>query len=78
MDDATYLMIVSLFGIVLILIIIYRALTTKQRLSDEEKQHIKPKQINIEEKPDDDLVTNPAYSFLEFNLFHKDQHDDDD
>jgi hypothetical protein len=77
MNDATYLMIVSLFGIVFILIIIYRALT-KQRLSDEDKQHIKPKQINIEEKLDDDLVTNPAYSFLDFNLFHKDQHDDDD
>ena len=39
---------------------------------------INPKQINIEEKLDDDLVTNPAYSFLDFNLFHKDQHDDDD
>ena len=76
MSDASYLIILFLFGIVFVLINIWRR-STKQRLSDKEKQRIKRRQMNIEEDLDEDTVTNPEFSFLKFNIFHKDRHDND-
>ena len=76
MNDAMYLIILFLFVIVFILINIWRT-STKRRLSDKEKQRIKLKQMNIEEKSDGDLTTDPEFSFLKFNIFHKDRNDND-
>jgi len=76
MNDASYIIILFLFGIVFILLNIWRA-STKRRLSNEEKQRIKGRQMNIEEDLDDDTVNNPEFSFLKFNIFHKDRYDND-
>ena len=76
MNDASYLIILFLFGIVFVLINIWRA-STKRRLSDKEKQRIKLKQRALEEKSDVDLTTDPEFSFLKFNIFHKDRNDND-
>ena len=76
MNDASYLIILFLFGIVFVLINIWRA-STKRRLSDKEKQRIKLKQRALEEKSDVDLTTDPEFSFLKFNIFHKDRYDND-
>jgi hypothetical protein len=77
MNDTSYLIIFFLFGVICILINIYRA-STRRRLSDEEKKRAKSNQTKLEEKFDDDIVVNPAFSFLKFNIFHKDQKDEDD
>jgi hypothetical protein len=76
MNDASYLIILLFFGIVFVLINIWRA-STKRRLSDKEKQRIKLKQRALEKKSDVDLTTDPEFSFLKFNIFHKDRNDND-
>lgn len=76
MNDAAHILIIVFLGIVFILINIWR-ISTKRRLSDKEKQRIKLKQMNIEEDLDDDTVTNPEFSFLKFNIFHKDRNDNE-
>jgi len=77
MNDAAHILMIVFIGVVIILVNIWRA-STKRRLSDEEKQRIKHRQMNLEEDLDDDTVTNPEFSFLKFNIFHKDRNDDDD
>ena len=50
MNDAEHILMIVFIGVVIILVNIWRA-STKRRLSDEEKQRIKHRQMNIEEEP---------------------------
>ena len=76
MNDAEHILMIVFIGVVIILVNIWRA-TIKRRQPDEEKQRIKHRQMNIEEDLDDDTVNNPEFSFLKFNIFHKDRYDND-
>ena len=77
MNDAEHILMIVFIGVVIILVNIWRA-SIKRRLPDEEKQQNKGKRVDMEEKIDDDLITNPAFSFLKFNIFHQNRNDDDD
>ena len=77
MNDAEHILMIVFIGVVIILVNIWRA-SIKRRQPDEEKQKNKAKRVDMEEKDDDDLIANPAFSFLKFNIFHKNRNDDDD
>ena len=77
MDDTKHILMIVFIGVVIILVNILRA-SIKRRQPDEEKQKNKAKRVDMEEKDDDDLIANPAFSFLKFNIFHKNRNDDDD
>ena len=77
MNDAAHILMIVFIGVVIILVSILRA-SIKRRQPDEEKQKNKAKRVDMEEKDDDDLIANPAFSFLKFNIFHKNRNDDDD
>ena len=77
MNDAEHIMMIVFIGVVIILVNIWRA-SIKRRQPDEEKQQNKAKRVDMEEKFDDDLITNPAFSDFEINIFHEKRHDDDD
>jgi hypothetical protein len=77
MNDAEHILMIVIIGVVIILVNIWRA-SIKRRLPDEKKQQNKGKRVDMEEKIDDDLIANPAFSFLKFNIFHKNRNDDDD
>jgi len=77
MNDASYLIVLFLFGLVFILINIWRA-STKRRQQDDEKDKAEfPSTLDMEKEFDDDPIINPGYSFLKSNIFHKDRNDND-
>jgi ABC-type transport system involved in Fe-S cluster assembly fused permease/ATPase subunit len=77
MNDASYLIILFLFCIVIILIKIWRT-TTKRRQQDDEKEKAEfPSTLDMEKEFDDDPIINPGYSSLKSNIFHKDRNDND-
>ena len=77
MNDAEHILMIVSIGVVIILVNILRA-SIKRRQPDEEKQKNNAKRVDMEEKDDDDLIANPAFSFLKFNIFHQNRNDDDD
>jgi hypothetical protein len=80
MNDAAHILMIVFIGVVIILVNIWRA-SIKRRQADEEKQKEKIEQLTtpqIKRKFDDDLISNPAFSDFEINIFHEKRHDDDD
>jgi hypothetical protein len=69
-----------LFGVLFILGVIYRLLFIRykpKRQKKNDKAEL-PSAPNIEKELDDDLITNPAFSSLKINIFHKNRNGDDD
>ena len=80
MSDAAHILMIVFIGVVIILVNIWRA-SIKRRQPDEENQKEKIVQMTtpqIKRKFDDDLISNPAFSDFEINIFHEKRHDDDD
>ena len=80
MNDAAHILMIVFIGVVIILVNIWRA-SIKRRQPDEENQKEKIEQMTtpqIKRKFDDDLISNPAFSDFEINIFHEKRHDDDD
>ena len=79
MSDTIYFLILVTVSVCVVVASIYRVLS-KRRHSKKEKQGAKsipPKTVqNMEKEFDDDVITNPAYSFSKLNIFHKDRHDE--
>ena len=69
-----------LFGVLFILGGIYRLLSNRYKPMREKKKdkanHFTAK--DMEKEIDDDLITNPAFSSLKVNIFHKDRNGDDE
>ena len=80
MSDAAHILMIVFIGVVIILVNVWRV-SIKRRKADEENQKEKTEQMTtpqIKRKFDDDLISNPAFSDFEINIFHEKRHDDDD
>ena len=80
MNDAAHILMIVFIGVVIILVNIWRA-SIKRRQLYEEKQKEKIEELtapHIKRNFDDDLISNPAFSDLEINIFHENRPDDDD
>ncbi len=80
MSDTTYFLILVTVVVCVVIGVIYRALTKSQN-TKKGKKHIYKNPSSVDrsmekELDDNDIVTNPVFSFSKLNLFHKDRHDD--
>ena len=80
MNDETYFLIIILFGVLFILGGIYRLLSIRYKPKSEKKKdkanYFTAK--DMEKEIDDDVITNPAFSSLKVNIFHKNRNGDGD
>ena len=85
MSDAAHILMIMFIGVVIILVNIWRV-STKRRLTDKEKQKEENQKEKIEQlkaphikrKFECDVISNPAFSDFESNIFHENRPDDDD
>ncbi|GAB6908820.1 hypothetical protein DESC_920052 [Desulfosarcina cetonica] len=79
MDDETYFLLLLFFGMLFILVCLYRLLSNRYKPRGEKKNEkiVHSTALDMDKEFDDDVVTNPAFSSLKANIFHKDRYDDD-